>query len=1164
MAGRFELHLSDAREVLAGVQDCCVDAVVTDPPAGISFMGKTWDHDHGGRDGWVRAFAAIFAECLRVLKPGGHALVWALPRTSHWTACALEDAGFEVRDVITHHFGCVTPDTEMLTAEGWRRREDLRVGELVASVRPDGSLRYAPLRAVTSYPFDGDLVRITARGTDQLLTPGHRVWARAVRQKWRRREMDGELSSWSAQDLAEGEGPTGWRLPLAARGYEVGKSIGRDVAALYGWVVAEGYFHPDVSAVSIYQNVGSTCDELRDLLRRLGIPHSEYERERTYRGRTYRAVQFYLRAGPWSDRLRRDLEGRKPTPPAWLARLPRPEAEALFGALIAGDGSWSGPNSGAFYQERSEVRAWFQVLCVHLGYRTTENLGKNAVQFCTARGDVEVQRTAHHRRRWCARVPYRGEVWCPTTIDGTWVARRAGCTFVTGNTGFPKSLDVSTAIDKAAGAERRKIGTGRAGASSLERVRRVEQGYRSNLTGCDPGAYPITESATDDARRWEGWGTALKPATEHWILCRRPLDGTVAANVLKWSTGAINIDGTRVQAHRTGGEGVGGEANTRGCPVHGLRGVREGDAGLEVQAQAGEAARNVREGVQGRGDAGPVEPQVEGRGVDQQQDGISPRGGGAPRGRGPGAAADADAPRGSGTPAGDGARVGEVASAARARAPRGRRQGEQRARESAADGLEGTQQGAPGDASETGGVGGGERNLAGCTCATVGRWPTNLMLSHVEHAWYVLTSDDQSIRAYYGEDQALRALRGEHQGDAVRAGEAEVLFPGVRWSLPEGHAEEGVGEDRVPGVREGLRGHARVGEERAEEVLLQDVPREGEPGGAPAGRGAHGRGAREDARRGHGQVPEGELVAVEGREVQGSKRVRARDGGGVAGARSDTGQADHGTEVHPGAPRRGRDDLGPSPSAGRDRASLERGEGRQPAGELDGRGARRSQQGAPGGRAAPGGPGGGERTAARGGLILEVVEELIPTAWLDHFEFSRTSGCVPAGTRKVKTGTAVQRHGGGQAIFGGIAGTEGNLTREDASYGRNGVEEVEAFDCAPGCPVAEMDARNKGASRFFPRFRYQAKASSAERGAGLPEGERNRHPTVKSVELMRWLVRLVCPPGGLVLDPFCGSGSTGVACVLEGVDFAGIEREAEYLEVARSRIEHAVAQVESS
>lgn len=66
----------------------------------------------------------------------------------------------------------------------------------------------------------------------------------------------------------------------------------------------------------------------------------------------------------------------------------------------------------------------------------------------------------------------------------------------------------------------------------------------------------------------------------------------------------------------------------------------------------------------------------------------------------------------------------------------------------------------------------------------------------------------------------------------------------------------------------------------------------------------------------------------------------------------------------------------------------------------------------------------------------------------------------------------------------------------------------------------------------------------------------NSHPTVKSIELMRWLCRLVTPPGGLILDPFTGSGSTGCAAVLEGFSFAGCERDPEYVQIARQRIAH--------
>lgn len=90
-----------------------------------------------------------------------------------------------------------------------------------------------------------------------------------------------------------------------------------------------------------------------------------------------------------------------------------------------------------------------------------------------------------------------------------------------------------------------------------------------------------------------------------------------------------------------------------------------------------------------------------------------------------------------------------------------------------------------------------------------------------------------------------------------------------------------------------------------------------------------------------------------------------------------------------------------------------------------------------------------------------------------------------------------------------------------------------------------------GASRFF----YCPKASTRERNAGLGD-EQNPHPTVKPIALMRWLVRLITPPGQMVLDPFCGSGSTGIAAVLERRAFAGLEQDTEAVRVAKLRIHH--------
>jgi site-specific DNA-methyltransferase (adenine-specific) len=157
-------------------------------------------------------------------------------------------------------------------------------------------------------------------------------------------------------------------------------------------------------------------------------------------------------------------------------------------------------------------------------------------------------------------------------------------------------------------------------------------------------------------------------------------------------------------------------------------------------------------------------------------------------------------------------------------------------------------------------------------------------------------------------------------------------------------------------------------------------------------------------------------------------------------------------------------------------------------------------------------------------------------------------------------------HDGSDEVVGlfpqtvGKIGMVGNTGGNNRIYGKLGRQE----DRQPGT------TDTGSAARFF----YCAKASAKDRDEGVAgvaggmSGRRdgsmgsitmrkNTHPTVKPTDLMRYLCRLVTPPGGIVLDPFMGSGSTGKAAILEGFQFIGIERETEYLAIAEARISHA-------
>jgi hypothetical protein len=204
--------------------------------------------------------------------------------------------------------------------------------------------------------------------------------------------------------------------------------------------------------------------------------------------------------------------------------------------------------------------------------------------------------------------------------------------------------------------------------------------------------------------------------------------------------------------------------------------------------------------------------------------------------------------------------------------------------------------------------------------------------------------------------------------------------------------------------------------------------------------------------------------------------------------------------------------------------------------------------------------------------------------WPANVVLSHHEDCVQVGTKRVKSNSAGTAGGNVEhAAFGGGMKNRGN---EFGYADPDGTETVAAWDCHDECPVRLLDAQSGerktnpgtyrangtagmygasrksgmvtslgdtgGASRFF----YTSKASRSERSAGLPEGMTNTHPTVKSLGIMRWLVRLVTPPGGTVLDPFAGSGSTGCACALEGFQFIGIEQSVEYAAIAERRISY--------
>ena len=207
--------------------------------------------------------------------------------------------------------------------------------------------------------------------------------------------------------------------------------------------------------------------------------------------------------------------------------------------------------------------------------------------------------------------------------------------------------------------------------------------------------------------------------------------------------------------------------------------------------------------------------------------------------------------------------------------------------------------------------------------------------------------------------------------------------------------------------------------------------------------------------------------------------------------------------------------------------------------------------------------------------------------WPPNTLFSHSPGCERVGERRVQSGSPTPYARSADATtFFGASKPVGSVPVSHADP--DGTELVETWECVEGCPVKLMEEQSPGASRFFysvkanandrwvavscsegcafhgaKMSRRAAKASATKPVKGARDGlcrscgasrTHRGHPTVKPEGLMRYLVRLVTPPGGVVLDLFCGSGSTGVAAVKEGLQFLGIDKTPEYVQLSRARI----------
>jgi DNA modification methylase len=670
---KHQVLLGDCLDVLRGLADNSVDSIVTDPPYGLSqqgtddivecltawmrgepyrpqkrgFMGKDWD-------GWVPG-PEVWRECLRVLKPGGHLLAFAGTRTQDLMTIGLRLAGFEIRDMLAWVYGCLDEQTEVATKDGVKPYHRTKIGDSVLCYNPEsGEYSYQPILEIVEYEYSDTAYRLIGDFGEQVVSRNHRVIVeRGGREAFQFAEtLESTARIPVLESLSElqqalhdaHQRAGGQKEDLRNRVHEGADRPGKSRSLGAGR--PQGYASSVLSLRSRTRQAGRMAEEYRAAYLQQTVQWST-ARSGVGKARTQRAVSLEAgvgdRTGAAYDRLiKSSVEGWSDLPqPQGTVRRSADQVRALS-AASAQHGAQGRLRDGASSERRIGAGPAAESNLCGASYQSRRDgqSSRESDAVRNERGAQVIRAWRGHRSSVVRVVPfhYTGKVWCLRVPTGSFVAVRNGVAFPTGNSGFPKSLDVSKAIDKqrhdredvlkvtkwlnekkresvVSNAEILAVfgfneGSGMIGHWTAltyggqpaiptleqvptlldvlgltlddvpEEIRRLlwdlngrkgqpgENWWKREVIGMKQAGMgsgstfgmlqaegdnanavkvlSITAPATDAARQWDGWGTALKPALEPITVARKPLGGTVAANVLKHGTGALNIDGCRV------------------------------------------------------------------------------------------------------------------------------------------------------------------------------------------------------------------------------------------------------------------------------------------------------------------------------------------------------------------------------------------------------------------------------------------------------------------------------------------------------------------------------------------------------------------------------------------------------------------------------------------
>jgi len=517
------LFLGDSKEVLIEViPNNSIDSVICDPPYGLKFMNMEWDRGVPGVPFWK--------EMLRVAKPGAYLLAFGGTRTFHRLAVAIEDSGWEIRDTLMWVYGCLSEDTEILTINGWehyhKNIEDNPV--LCYNIEKNSFEFHKPERSFI-YENEYPAYRIQSDNTDQIVSRNHRVLVErngrkvfALAETLEQQETIPFLES--LQDLPETipnvhEGTSIQKQDLFKRMCcssnkrttktqvnERTKDDTNNLSTVWNGNLEAKFMDSEEQTIILQQVMqGKTCYGSN-----FNSQQVQQNRNEISRNWIERCRQSCVER--WSNLFQNTWKL------CWgkVCSLPR----RIFGDVSQ---RWlcygtSVDNGSVLGEDITEVRD-------SSSYRSQSYKQPNR-EFDVVQKQSEAQ-TIRSTKAKVTEINYNGKVWCVEVPTGSFVARRNGKIFITGNSGFPKGLDVSKAIDKEIGVERMEV----IGINENVKGRKdgaiwgggIERPWKDRVRSGEYDNTKITAPATSEAKQWDGWGTALKPAHEPVIVGYKPL-----------------------------------------------------------------------------------------------------------------------------------------------------------------------------------------------------------------------------------------------------------------------------------------------------------------------------------------------------------------------------------------------------------------------------------------------------------------------------------------------------------------------------------------------------------------------------------------------------------------------------------------------------------------